>query len=156
MQTDDLISDRRPDLIIFIKKRENFQNCDFAVSVDQRIKLKESEKKYKHLDLDKEQKKKMEHKRDNYISHDCYFWYNHQRIIKRTRGLGKQEDYWRASKHLQYRERPEYVEVSWRLEETCCLSDSCERPSADADVKNSQGVNNNNLVLIIPLARKCN
>ena len=27
---------------------------------------------------------------------------------------------------------------------TCCHSNSCERPSADADVKNSQGVNNNN------------
>ena len=33
---------------------------------------------------------------------------------------------------------PEYREESWRLEKTCCLSDSNERPSADAGVKNSQ------------------
>ena len=31
-----------------------------------------------------------------------------------------------------------------RLEETCCLSNFSEKPSADADVKNSQGVNNSN------------
>ena len=30
------------------------------------------------------------------------------------------------------------------LEETCCHSNSSERPSADADVKNSNGDNNNN------------
>ena len=28
-------------------------------------------------------------------------------------------------------------EESWRLEETCCHSDSSEKPSANADVKNS-------------------
>ena len=32
----------------------------------------------------------------------------------------------------------------WRLEETCCHSNSSERPSANADEKNSQGVNNDN------------
>ena len=31
-----------------------------------------------------------------------------------------------------YWERPEYWEESLRLEETCCRSNSCERPSADA------------------------
>ena len=41
-------------------------------------------------------------------------------------------------------ERPESWEESWRLEETCCHSDSSEKPSANADVKNSKGVNNNN------------
>ena len=33
---------------------------------------------------------------------------------------------------------------SWRLEETCSRAKSSERPSANADVKNSQGLNNNN------------
>ena len=33
---------------------------------------------------------------------------------------------------------------SWRLEETCCHSNSREKPSANTDVKNSKGVNNNN------------
>ena len=40
--------------------------------------------------------------------------------------------------------RPEYWEESWRLEETHCRSNSSEKPSANADVKNSRGVNNNN------------
>ena len=43
-----------------------------------------------------------------------------------------------------YWERPEYWEESKRLEETCCHSNSSERPSANTDVKNSQWVNNNN------------
>ena len=33
---------------------------------------------------------------------------------------------------------------SWRLEETCCHSNSCERLSPKIEVKNSQRVNNNN------------
>ena len=53
---------------------------------------------------------------------------------------GRMEDYWR---------RPEYWEESWRLEETCCHSNSREKPNADSDVKNSKRVyttttNNNN------------
>ena len=35
------------------------------------------------------------------------------------------------------RRLPEYREVSWRLEETCCHLNSSERPSAKTDVKNS-------------------
>ena len=37
---------------------------------------------------------------------------------------------------------------SWRLEETCCHSNSSEKPSANTDVKNSKGVNNNLLTVI--------
>ena len=40
-------------------------------------------------------------------------------------------------KLLYYWERPEYWEESWRLEETCYHSNSSERPSANADMKNS-------------------
>ena len=40
--------------------------------------------------------------------------------------------------------RPEYWDQSWRFEETCCHSNSSEKPSANTDVKNSRGVNNNN------------
>ena len=47
-------------------------------------------------------------------------------------------DEWRPSKQLHY------WEESWRLEETCCYSNSSERPSANTDVKNSQWVNNKN------------
>ena len=45
-----------------------------------------------------------------------------------------------------YWERAEYWEESWRLEETCCHSNSSERQSADADVKNSKGVDNSNFI----------
>ena len=38
-------------------------------------------------------------------------------------------------------ERPEYWEESWRLEKTCCHSNSNEKPSAD--VNSSEGVNDN-------------
>ena len=44
---------------------------------------------------------------------------------------------WRLSKQKHYLRRPEYWEESWRLEKTCCHSISSERPSANADVKNS-------------------
>ena len=45
---------------------------DFAVPADLRLKLKESEKNDKYLDLARELKKAMEHDGDNYW---C-FWYS--------------------------------------------------------------------------------
>ena len=59
IQTDPLIPTRRPDLII-IKKKKKKRICkivDFAVPADHRINLKQSEKKYKYLDLARELKK---------------------------------------------------------------------------------------------------
>ena len=44
-------------------------------------------------------------------------------------------DEWKPSKLLHYWERPEYWEESWRLEETCCHSNSNGRPSANVEVK---------------------
>ena len=46
---------------------------DFTVPADYRIKLKESEKKYKYLDLAKELKKTVEHEGNNYTNRDWYF-----------------------------------------------------------------------------------
>ena len=58
IQTDHLISARRPDLIIINKKKERIcKIVDFAVSADHRIKLKECEKRDKYLDLARELKK---------------------------------------------------------------------------------------------------
>ena len=51
IQTDYLISARRPDLIILNKKERTCIIKDFAVPADHRIKLKECEKKDKYLDL---------------------------------------------------------------------------------------------------------
>ena len=41
-------------------------------------------------------------------------------------------------------DRPEYWEESWKLEETCCHSNSSEKPSFNTGVKNSKRSNNNN------------
>ena len=61
INTDHLIPDRRPDLIIINnnkkKKRELAKIVDFAVPADHRIKLKECAKKDKYLDLARELKK---------------------------------------------------------------------------------------------------
>ena len=57
IHTDYLISARRPSLIIILKKLRSCKTVDFAVPADQRVKLKECEKKDKYLDLAREQKK---------------------------------------------------------------------------------------------------
>ena len=57
IQTDHLISAKRPDFIIINKKRRICKIVDFAVLADHRIKLKECEKKDKYLDLARELKK---------------------------------------------------------------------------------------------------
>ena len=58
IHTDHLILARRPDLIIINKKKKRIcKIVDFAVPADQRIRLKECEKKDKYLDLAMELKK---------------------------------------------------------------------------------------------------
>ena len=57
IQTDHLISARRPDLIIINKKERTCRFLDFAVPVDHRVELKESKKKDKYLDFGREMKK---------------------------------------------------------------------------------------------------
>ena len=57
MQTNHLISARRPDRIIINNKKRVCNIVGFAVPVDHRIKLKQCEKKDKYLDLARELKK---------------------------------------------------------------------------------------------------
>ena len=57
IQTDYLISARRPNLIIINKKKRTCKIVDFAVLADHRIKLKECEKKDKYLNFTRELKK---------------------------------------------------------------------------------------------------
>ena len=59
---------------------------DFAVPVKQRLKLKESEKKNKYLDLAKELKR-LWNMSDVYTNYNWCSWYSHQRINKGTGGL---------------------------------------------------------------------
>ena len=61
IQTDHLISARKPDLIIINKKKkkeENLQNCGLCCPAYHRIKLKECEKRDKYLNLAREFKKR--------------------------------------------------------------------------------------------------
>ena len=60
---------------------------DFAVLADHRVKLKESEKKDKYLDLARELKKLLNMKVSDTNCNWCS-WYSHQRIGTRTGGLG--------------------------------------------------------------------
>ena len=65
IQTDYLISARRPEQAIVNKKKENLPNSGVAVPVDHRIKLKESENGEKYLDFARELKRKtMKHDDD--------------------------------------------------------------------------------------------
>ena len=75
-------------IIINNKKRELCKIVDFAVPADHRVKLKESEKKDKHLDLAGEQKKTMEHESDGDTNPNRCTRYCHQSIIKGTGKLG--------------------------------------------------------------------
>ena len=66
----------------------------------------------------------MEHENDD--DTNCN-WYRDWRTWK-----------WRLSKLPHCWDRPEYWEESWRPEEACCLSDSCEKLLANAGMKKSQ------------------
>ena len=58
IHTDNLISARRPDLIIIAKKKKRIcKIVDFALPAEHRIKMKECEKKDKYLDRPRELKK---------------------------------------------------------------------------------------------------
>ena len=84
IQTDHVISARRPTFIIINKKQKTKKKktkkkickiVDFAVPADHRIKLKECEKRDKYLDLAGELKKTMKHEGDNYTNCDSCFWH---------------------------------------------------------------------------------
>ena len=64
IQTDHLISARRPDLIVINNKKRICKIVDFA---DHRIKLKESEKKDKYLVIARET---MKHEGDDHTNRD--------------------------------------------------------------------------------------
>ena len=64
IQMDHLISARRPNLVVVNnnnnkKKKRTYRRVDFAVPADHRVKLKESEKRDKYLDLARELKKNL-------------------------------------------------------------------------------------------------
>ena len=129
-------SARRPDLIIINKKKRINKIVDFAVPAYHRIKLKESEKKDKYLDLARELKK---------------LWNRKVTIAPIvigtfgtvTKGLSK------CLEDLEVGGRVETIQSTallrtartlrrvLEIKENCCYLNSSERPPANADVKNS-------------------
>ena len=142
IQTDHLISARRPDLIIINKKRGggNCRIVDFAVPVDHRVKLKECEKRDKYLHFARELKK---------------LWNMKVTIIPTVTGaLGTvTKGLVQGLEDLEIRGRVEIIlttallgstRILRRVLETCCHSNTSEEPSANAGVKNSQKRTNSN------------
>ena len=86
IQTDHLISARRP-VIVNEKKDRIYQIVDFALPVNHRVKLKESEKRDKYLDIAIE----LKYTENEAASDTCCNWIaqnNPQRFGKRTRRRG--------------------------------------------------------------------
>ena len=131
------------------------------------ISLKEWENKDKYIDLARELKKAVEHESwrtgRNYPNDNIAE--NGQNTEKNPGELRKLAVtqtpvkihqltlMWKTLKKLiigriiisqHYWRLPEYGRESWKLEETCSHSKSNEKPSANTDVKNSKGVNDNN------------
>ena len=136
-QTNHLILVRWPDIIIINKKKRTCKIMNFAVPADHRVKLKESEKKDKYLNLAREPKKL----RNMKVKFIPIVIGALGTVIKGlVQGL---ED-------LEIREWVETIQTTAllrsarilrRVLETCCHSNFSERPPAIADVKNSQRVN---------------
>ena len=148
IKTDHLIPSRRPDLIIINKKRENLQNCWLTCLGRPQ---NESEGKWKEEWVPRpcsRIKKAVEHELTIVPIVIGALGTVTKGLLK---GLENLEVGGRVET-IQWQHcwgRPEYWDESWRLEETCCHSNSSKKPSANTDVKNSKGVNNNNNVLII-------
>ena len=123
---------------------------DFTLPADHRIKLKESEKKDKYLDLARELRKLWNMKVTIIPIVIAAFGTVTKGLLKELEDL---EYKWRPSKLQHYWELPEYWEESGRLEETCCHSNSNEKPSAKNDVKNSLRVNIIIIIIIILIVK---
>ena len=112
IQTDHLISARRPDLIIINnnKKKRTCKTVNIAVPTDHRMKLKEREKD-KYLDLAWELKKTVKHESDFYTISNWCSWYSHRRIGTGTGGLGNKRT---SGEHPNYSN----VEISQKIEKS--------------------------------------
>ena len=133
IQTDHQISARRPDLIIINKKKKEkiSKIVDFAVPADHRIKLKECEKIDKYLDLARELKKLWNMKVTIISIVIGAFGTTTKVLLKGVEDLevgGRVET-------IQTTALLKTARILRRVLETCCHSNSSERPSAYADMK---------------------
>ena len=112
---------------------------DFLVPVDHKVELNESEKKDKYLHHMWEFKKNVEHESGAFTNYYWCSWYCHERVNKGTTWLGNKG---KSGYHPNYYtiKIGQNTEKSPGLGETCRHSNFSEKPSANADMKNSQGV----------------
>ena len=121
------------------QRKKNLQNCEFRCPNHPQSKIeKKKEGKIARPFLGIE--KTVEHKNDGYTNCNSCPWKSHQRIGTGTGGLRNNR-----TRGALLR----WPEESWRLEVTCCHSNSGERPLVNADVKNSQGAKIIIIIIII-------
>ena len=110
---------------------------DFTVSANQRVKIKESEKRDKYLDLTRELRKP-----GKSMVTVMPVVTGAPGIVSKV--LMKGRKVWKSRAELRYSElqncqdRLEYLRESWTHEKTCCLSKVSERPFTSTDNRNSQ------------------
>ena len=116
-------------IIIYKRKKKICKIVDFAVPADNRIKLKECEKRDKYLDLARELKKTIEHEVTIIPIANGAFGTVTKGLLKGPEDLevGSRVKTIQTTALLK---TARYWEESWRLEETCCHSVSSEIPSA--------------------------
>ena len=116
------------------QKKRTCWIVDYAISADHRVKLKENKKRDTYQDLTRKLKK---------------LWNIKVTVIPIvtdvlgtvTKGLVQALGVLEIKERMetiQTTDQPKYRKDSWKPEETCCHSDSREKPLANAGVKNSQ------------------
>ena len=139
--TGHLIPARQPDLVLINrkkKKKKKRRTCclDFIIPADHRVKIKESEKIDKYLDLAWELKT-AEYTGDSDTNNNWCVWNGLQRIEK---GIGMVGDRRKNRDYSDYSiDKLENWEESWRRGKTCCHLDFSEKPTVKTGVKNSPG-----------------
>ena len=117
------------------QKKRTCRIVDFTLPADHRVKLKECEKKNKYLNLIRELKKLWNMKVTiipivngalGTVTKELVLWLEDLEITGQVETIQTIALF-----------RLEYWKESWRLEETCCYSNSSEKPSDNSGVKNS-------------------
>ena len=115
-QTNRLIPARRPDQVSINKKKKKWKE-------NHRVKISESEKIDKYLDLTKELKKAVKHEGESDNSCSCCGWNGPKWLEGRLKGI----EIFRRIKTIQTTDWLEYSEESWGPKVICSQSDSIER-----------------------------
>ena len=119
------------------QKERTYRVVNFSVLADHKVNLKKGEKKDKYLNLPRESKKTW-NINVTVIPTVIVALGTVSKLLAQGMECLKIRDEWKPSKKQHYGDRPEYWEECRRLEETCCHSNSSEKPSANAGVKDSK------------------